>query len=200
MADANIPPVRDVYVAVTIDAIGFAAATHVAVEAPESRLADLFDAHHQRLYRLARRMTRSQDAARDLVQDTFLRVARSPESVPAGAASEEAWLVRILVNICRDQWRRKARFERAEGAGVIDVSSAPASSHETALVARTTIWDALRKLPPRRRAAIVLYELEDVSMADIAALLGVSTVTVRWHLSVGRKQLSRIIRNEQGHD
>jgi len=134
------------------------------------------------------------------VQDTFLRVARSRGSVPAGAASEEAWLVRILVNICRDQWRRKARFERAEERRFVDVSAAPSSNHESVLVARTTIWDALRALPPRRRAAIVLYELEDVSMTDIATLLGVSTVTVRWHLSVGRKQLARIIRNEQGHD
>ena len=147
-------------------------------------------------------MTPSQDDARDLVQDTFLRVARSPDSVPAGAVSEEAWLVRILVNICRDSWRRKARFERAEERGFVDMSSAPSSNHEAALIAHTTIWDALRALPPRRRAAIVLYELDDVGVTDIAKLLGVSAVTVRWHLSVGRKELGRIIRNrnEQGHD
>jgi len=185
---------------VTIDAVGFAAAAPVEFETPDNRLAGLFDAHHQRLYRLARRLTASQDAARDLVQDTFLRVAKAPASIPAGASSEEAWLVRILVNICRDQWRRKARLERAGERGFVDMAPAPHSSHEAALIARTTIWDALRALPPRRRAAIVLYELEDVSIADIATLLGVSAVTVRWHLSVGRKQLGRIIRNEQGHD
>ena len=184
----------------TSSAIGFAAAAQVEFEAADSRLARLFDTHHQRLYRLARRMTSSQEDASDLVQDTFLRVARSPESVPAGASSEEAWLVRVLVNICRDNWRRRARFERAEERGFIDLSSVPASNHEAALVARATIWDALRALPPRRRAAIVLYELDDVSIADIAKLLGVSAVTVRWHLSVGRKQLCRVIRNEPDHD
>src|SRR5438132_2413314 len=49
-----------------------------------ARLGGLFDAHHDRLYRLARRLSQSADDARDLVQDTFLRAARSPGSVPDG--------------------------------------------------------------------------------------------------------------------
>jgi DNA-directed RNA polymerase specialized sigma24 family protein len=57
----------------------------------------LFDAHHQRLYRLARRLSRSADEARDLVQDTFLRAVRAPASVPLGESAEEAWLVRVLI-------------------------------------------------------------------------------------------------------
>src|SRR2546423_4860009 len=42
------------------------------------RLGTLFDIHHTRLFRLARRLSRDADEARDLVQDTFLRAARSP--------------------------------------------------------------------------------------------------------------------------
>src|SRR5262245_29451145 len=72
------------------------------------RLSTLFDAHYDRLYRLARRLTPSPDEARDLVQETFLRAARSPKSVPAGRSAEEAWLVRVLVNIRRDDWRKAA--------------------------------------------------------------------------------------------
>ena len=70
---------------------------------PEDRVAALFDAHHERLYRLARRLTPSVDDALDLVQETFLRAARSPRAVPFGSSPEEAWLVRVLINICRDQ-------------------------------------------------------------------------------------------------
>jgi hypothetical protein len=62
---------------------------------PSDRVAALFDAHHQRLYRLARRLTPSPDDALDLVQETFLRAARAPTSVPVGADREEAWLVRV---------------------------------------------------------------------------------------------------------
>ena len=72
------------------------------------RLGALFDAHQPRLFRLARRLAGSAEDARDLVQETFLRAARSPESVPDGSAHEEAWLVRVLINICRDRWRQVA--------------------------------------------------------------------------------------------
>jgi len=57
------------------------------------RLGALFDAHEDRLYRLARRLAASADDARDLVQETFLKAAGSLRSVPRGAAREEAWLV-----------------------------------------------------------------------------------------------------------
>ena len=71
------------------------------------RLAALFDAHHRRLFTLACRMCRSREDARDCVQETFLRAARRPELIPPGSSSEEAWLVRVLINICRDGWRRQ---------------------------------------------------------------------------------------------
>src|SRR5207244_3664234 len=73
---------------------------------PTERLAALFDAHSNRLYRLARRLASNPADARDLVQETFLRAATSPGAVPLGSANEEAWLVRVLVNIQRDQWRK----------------------------------------------------------------------------------------------
>src|SRR5215510_13854425 len=72
------------------------------------RLAVLFDAHHERLYRLARRLVPTADDALDLVQEAFLRAARAPNSIPSGFADEEAWLVRVLVNIQRDRWRKAA--------------------------------------------------------------------------------------------
>ena len=71
------------------------------------RLGSLFDIHYDRLYRLARRLSPSADDALDLVQDTFLKAARFAKSIPLGVTDEEAWLVRVLINIRRDQWRRK---------------------------------------------------------------------------------------------
>jgi RNA polymerase sigma-70 factor (ECF subfamily) len=153
------------------------------------RLGRLFDAHHERLYRLARRMSGSADAARDAVQDTFLRAARSPHLVPEGTPHEEAWLVRVLVNICRDEWRKRDVRRRAAFHLVPDRDG----GSESAVIARATIQQALQGLPPRRRAILVMDELEGAAIPAIAALLGIRAVTVRWHLSVGRSELARLI-------
>jgi RNA polymerase sigma-70 factor (ECF subfamily) len=162
----------------------------------EDRLGVLFDAHHQRLYRLARRLSRSSDDARDLVQETFLRAARAPASVPEGQSQEEAWLVRVLVNLCRDQWRQVARRRQLDERGG-SMGTPPQVNPESAAVARSVVWRALDELAPRRRAVVVMHELEGAPVDRIAALLGVSAVTVRWHLSMGRRQLARVIRDQE---
>jgi RNA polymerase sigma-70 factor (ECF subfamily) len=163
--------------------------------AAADRLSALFDAHHQRLYRLARRMSRDADEARDLVQDTFVRAARSPSSVPVGESAEEAWLVRVLINLCRDRWRQTANRDRLDRA-TAPSGIAPADP-EAALVARSVVWRALETLDPRRRAVLVMHELEGLPIDVIARTLGVTAVTVRWHLSKGRAQLAAVIR---GHE
>ena len=167
-----------------------------AVEDPAQRLASLFDAHYERLYRLARRLVPSTDDALDLVQEAFLRAARSPESIPAGSRSEEeAWLVRVLVNIRRDQWRKSGVRSRHDKTA--DDRLQPAQTRqnpENTLIVKTTVWQALDLLPPRRRAIIVMHELDAMSVAAIASLLGISAITVRWHLSAGRRDLARALK------
>src|SRR5689334_25356790 len=92
----------------TGQALVLAASTERHADDSTARIAALFDAHQARLFRLARRLAGSGEDARDLVQETFLRAARSPDSVPPGTSHEEAWLVRVLINICRDRWRQVA--------------------------------------------------------------------------------------------
>ena len=153
------------------------------------RLGALFDAHHRRLFMLACRMCRTREDARDCVQETFLRAARRPESLPTGASSEEAWLVRVLINICRDAWRRHAVRQAAP------VDPEPAGTdHEAALIARSLVEMALQRQPPRRRAILILHEIEGTSIGEIARLTGIAAVTVRWHLSVGRRQMAAYLK------
>ena len=152
------------------------------------RLAALFDVHSDRLYRLARRLTANADDARDLVQDTFLRAASKVKSVPRGVMDEEAWLVRVMVNLRRDYWRKAAVRSRHSDA-VRQISS----DTESELIARTTVWRALDLLPPRRRAVVIMYELEGLTIPAIASVLGITQITTRWHLSKGRRDLARIL-------
>lgn len=159
---------------------------------PIDRLADLFDACHDRLYRLARRLVSDPEEARDLVQETFLRAARRAPSLPADGRGAEAWLTRVAVNLCRDRHRRLAvRRREAPGLAAPDVD--PASSPESRAAARATVQAALAALPPKRRAVVVLHELEERPVSEIARLLGLARVTVRWHLSAGRKHLAAIL-------
>ena len=160
------------------------------------RLATLFDTHHLRLYRLARRLTTGPDDALDLVQDTFVRAARSPASIPTGASSEEAWLVRTLVNLRRDQWRKAAVRKRHESERSPSVE--PGNAQEAALLARVVVWRALESLTPRRRAVVVMHELEGLPVSAIASTLGIASVTVRWHLAMGRRDLARILEPDSG--
>jgi RNA polymerase sigma-70 factor (ECF subfamily) len=196
---ANTPPTRFVYESVIAQVMVATLPTGDATTgnpAAADRLGTLFDIHHPRLFRLARRLSRSADEARDLVQETFLRAARSPGSIPAGEAAE-AWLVRVLVNIQRDEWRRKSAKKRLDPEGEAEAARPVAPDSEASFVARTTVWRALERLAPRRRAVIVMYELEGVTIPSIARQLGVSAVTVRWHLSMGRRELADVIKSAE---
>jgi len=163
------------------------------------RLGVLFDTHYDRLYRLARRLTSSADDAKDLVQDTFLKAARFPRSIPIGARDEEAWLVRVMINTRRDEWRKTSTRNRHDLRAFSASPWEPGErSAEAALIARTTVWQALDTLSPRRRAVVVMHELEGLAVPAIASLLGVSAITVRWHLSMGKRDLTHTLKPRKG--
>jgi RNA polymerase sigma-70 factor (ECF subfamily) len=161
------------------------------LQTPTERLARLFDAHHQRLFRLARRLAADREEARDLVQEAFLRAARRPASIPEGDQPGEAWLVRTLVNLCRDRHRRVAVRSRVH-ASLAREEGDPGRLEE-AVVARATVQAALGRLSPRRRAVLVLHEIEGVPVREVARLLGVTEVTVRWHLLAARRELAGLL-------
>jgi RNA polymerase sigma-70 factor (ECF subfamily) len=100
------------------------------VKEPSTRIATLFDAHYERLYRLARRLTANADDALDLVQETFLRAAGA-SFIPHGPTAEEAWLVRVLVNLRRDEWRRAATRRHLEPKA--DLLALPVSDPQSPL-------------------------------------------------------------------
>jgi len=167
-----------------------------AAEDPTDRVAVLFDLYHPQLYRLARRLSPNDDDARDLVQETYLRAVRSVGSVPIGREGEQAWLTRVLINIRRDEWRRTRRRSWLRKLHL----DAPEESRsaEGAFIARNAVTRALDSLSPRRRAVLVLKELEGHEIAAIARLLGIAVVTVRWHLSAARRELRATILKQGG--
>jgi RNA polymerase sigma-70 factor, ECF subfamily len=193
MRGPNTFPTRRVYLVVNMPITTRAILDRPQTQTATDRLARLFDAHHERLFRLARRLSSDREEARDLVQEAFLRAARQPGKVPEGDQAEEAWLVRTLVNLCRDRFRRLVVRSRA--ASEIRRESVSAH-HEEAVVARATVQSALAHLSGRRRAVVVLHELEGVAVREVARLLGVAEVTVRWHLLAARRDLASLLLKE----
>lgn len=175
------------------------AATDVLVLDEEDRnelVARLFDTHQERLFRLARRLSSGHDEARDLVQETLLRVLRSRAVVPVEHAEQVAWLVTTLVNLARDRGRRQAvRFRHA----ALLPERLPRCP-EPGYLAKIAVERALGKLDPRRRAVLVLHSLDDEPVPAIAKLLGIAPVTVRWHLARARRQLASILASRSEYE
>lgn len=153
------------------------------------RLGRLFDDQHERIYRLARRLSRDPEEARDLLQETFFRAARRWRSLPEDDRAAEAWLVRTTVNLCRDLGRR--RYVRNRDHHKIERPAPSAPNPELRAVARSCVEAALGELSAKRRAVIVLSELEELPTAEVARLLGMRDATVRWHRSKGLRELRR---------
>jgi RNA polymerase sigma-70 factor (sigma-E family) len=134
------------------------------------------------LLRVAYLLTGDRHAAEDLLQDVLAQVYvhwRRVRTLP------EAYARRALVNRAASRWRRRARRpERALG----DVDRSTPDRTEQ-VVLRESVVAALRTLPPRQRAAVVLRYLEDLSVTDVAAALDCSEGTVKSHTARGLARL-----------
>ena len=156
-------------------------------------VARIFDTFQPRLFALALRMTWDREVARDLVQEGFLRLAQSGPRALRGVRAE-AWLVRVVINLCRDD-RRRARVRSVSHRMMDPPTASPGG--EAAL--RAELREALGRLAPRRRAILLLHDLEGRTASEIAALVGSTEVTVRWHLHRARRSVRQLL-GRAGYD
>lgn len=156
---------------------------------------DLLVARWQaRAYRLAWSVLRDVEDARDVSQEAFVRLYENAASF-RGRARFSTWFYRILVNLCLDHRRRRGGWRRllAVDAGGDDEPAAPLVERQPGetrdpadALAREQmmrrLWDAVHRLSPQQRAAILLQVQEDLSTAEIADVLNCAEATVRVHL------------------
>jgi RNA polymerase sigma-70 factor, ECF subfamily len=151
------------------------------------------------LYSLARRLVR--DGAEDLVQEALLHAYRSFETLKADAAAGP-WLKSILVNVFRDQLRRKARsvqelpVEQVEDFSLyrtlVEQDPLPYSDtlHHDYLQAfsKEDVREVLMRLPEIYRAPLVLRYMDGFATKEIARMLDTPLGTVLARLHRGRKR------------
>jgi RNA polymerase sigma-70 factor, ECF subfamily len=165
-------------------------AAHVAGD--PAAFGTLFARHRDRLWAVALRTTGDPEEAADALQDAMIAAFRRADSY-RGDAAVTTWLHRIVVNACIDRTRRRAARP-----------SVPLEGHEpaqrrddhAATEARIDVQAALARLPAPQRLAVVLVDIEDLPVAEVARLLGVAEGTVKSRCSRARMALAAILRDE----
>jgi RNA polymerase sigma-70 factor (ECF subfamily) len=157
-------------------------------------LAPLMGRHYRRLYRIALSYLRQPDDALDVVQEAFVKAFQSASRWD-GSAEAGPWLARITVNLSIDRWRRNRRraqtftplAESDRAVSLADLGPSP-DRRLQGREAGDRVAAALRELPERQRAVVVLRHYQDMSLAEIAETLGMSLGTVKssLHRALGR--------------
>jgi RNA polymerase sigma-70 factor (ECF subfamily) len=148
----------------------------------------LVRAHLPRALARARRVLRNDRDAEDAVQDAFLLALKAIDRLDPGRTFWP-WLARIIVNRSIDLAEaRRVRLASPLTDDERDRALDPSQvTEEHDLVER--VRAIARAMPPRQRLIVELHDIEDWSVAEIAALTGSSAATVRWHLHMGRRTL-----------
>jgi RNA polymerase sigma-70 factor, ECF subfamily len=130
--------------------------------------------------------------AEDVAQEAYVRLHRHGLGF-ANEAAMGSWLYRVTVNLCLDRTRAARPFEELPA-----MASDDASAEEEAIrnQQKRRLMAALATLPPKERAAVVLREIEGLSTAEVAAILGSTEGTVRSQVSKAVSHLRAILQRE----
>jgi RNA polymerase sigma-70 factor (ECF subfamily) len=153
--------------------------------------------HEARIYRYGMKMCRDPEAAKDVLQDTLLAMARGVRDF-RGASSISTWLYTIARSFCLKQ-RRKQKAARpvdrsfdangaAAGAPLVDPARSPDEELASKEVARA-IDQAIGELDPAHREVLILRDVEGLRAAEVAEVLGVSVDAVKSRLHRARLAL-----------
>ncbi len=148
-------------------------------------MAPLVERHYRRLYRIALGYLREREDSLDVVQEAFVKVYQAAPRWD-GSADAGPWLSRVTVNLAIDRWRRNKRrgqtFSPLVEGDHLDALKDTRPAPDRGLLHRdagSKVQQALRALPERQRAVVVLRHYQELSLEEIADTLGISLGTVK---------------------
>ena len=153
----------------------------------------LLESHHQRVYRVAYAVVPDAEDAAEIAQETFIKAWHALPRF-RGEARCATWLTRLTLNTARDHLRRsRARRERDGAYPVAMIVSDPTEPFAD----RDEIARALDLLTPQAREVIALRYGQELSLAEIAAVLACPEGTVKSRLNAALTRLRVIVRRER---
>lgn len=154
---------------------------------------ELFDAEFSGVVRSVFVVCQDIGRAEDLAQEAFLELLRHWGRV-SRYDRPGAWVRRVAIRKAVQTTKREARrswFERRAAASVVPDASAPVRADDA-------LWTAVRSLPAQQRAVVALFYYEDLSVEDVADVLGCSVSTVKVHLHRARNSLRTCVSRTEG--
>src|SRR6185312_4712758 len=171
---------------------------------------ELVKAHHRRVYALCYRFTGSPVDAEDLTQDVFLKVYGNLAAFDTERGSFQTWITTLTRNLLVDHFRRtkQQRVTDSMDAGWDDaedrataarlagqLAAGGPSPHEQAARKELAkmVQEALTRISPELREAVILRDLQDMDYKEIAQVLRIPEGTVKSRISRGRAELARVL-------
>jgi len=157
----------------------------------QSAFEELMRMHERQVLLTSLRLLGRLEDAQDAAQETFLKLYRNLRVF--GSITEiRPWLYRVTVNVCRDLAKKRGLL--AHETPEFDIAVEDGRVEQIGLEQqRVLLAEALRYLPDKERAAIVLREIEGLDTNEVAVILGSSAATVRTQVSTGRARLRGIL-------
>ena len=144
---------------------------------PPDPLETLYQDHAAALFRFLIRLTGDEAEVKDILQEIFVRLAKSPELLKE-VESPRSYLFRMGHLLAIDRMRREqTRRHYNEQAGLEVDCAAPAVADPDAAWRRKLLGDSLAALPPEQKVVVLLKIWEGLTFAQIAEVLGISADT-----------------------
>lgn len=163
-----------------------------ALDGDRDAFGELVARYADQARRVARAVLQDPEDADDAAQDAFLAALVKLEQYDASRPFGP-WLMRIVANAATDRGRRR-RVRRAEplDEGLVAGGQRPDVVAEREVLGER-LRQALAELPERRRIAVVLFDVEGYSHAEIAGILGMPEGTVRSEVFHARRRLRTLL-------
>ena len=154
---------------------------------------ELVARHQQRVARLAQRLLGWPQDVEDVVQDVFLAALGNLKKF-RGDCSLATWLTTITLNKCRSRRRKRFlrwRFLRRKESETVATDRAPQTTAEMETLER--VRGAVQALPARYREVVVLHYLEEMPVAEVGDVLGISRGAAEVRLHRARARLKTLL-------